>query len=66
MRCTISAFAGFVLAGSVALAQPIDGRLKVIHETATLRVAYRTDSQPFSYVDAGGGRSVIQSSFAGA
>ena len=54
MRCAISAFAGFVLAGSVALAQPIDGRLKVIHETATLRVAYRTDSQPFSYVDAGG------------
>ena len=38
----------------LAFAQPSDGRLKIIHETATLRVAYRTDSQPFSYVDAQG------------
>src|SRR5262249_7731986 len=30
------------------------GRLKIIHETATLRVAYPTDSRPFSYVDAQG------------
>ena len=52
MRSAISALAGFALAGSFAFAQPSDGRLKIIHETATLRVAYRTDSRPFSYVDA--------------
>src|SRR5262245_343329 len=51
MRSTISALAGFALAGSFAFAQPTDGRLKTIHETAKLRVAYRTDSRPFSYVD---------------
>src|SRR5262249_3948344 len=56
MRSAISALAGFALAGSFAFAfaQPSDGRLKIIHETATLRVAYRTDSRPFSYVDAQG------------
>src|SRR5262249_19487166 len=51
MRSTISALASFALAGSFAFAQPSDGRLRIIHETATLRVAYRTDSRPFSYVD---------------
>ena len=51
MRSAISALAGFALAGSFAFAQPSDGRLKIIHETATIRVAYRTDSRPFSYVD---------------
>jgi hypothetical protein len=40
MRSAISALAGFALAGSFAFAQPSDGRLKIIHETATLRVAY--------------------------
>jgi ABC-type amino acid transport substrate-binding protein len=54
MRSAIFALAGLVLAGSLAVGQPIDGRLKIIHETATLRVAYRTDSRPFSYVDAQG------------
>src|SRR5262249_21780484 len=54
MRSAISALAGLALAGSFALAQPSDGRLKIIHETATLRVANRTDSRPFSYVDAQG------------
>ena len=54
MRSAISALAGFALAGSFAFAQPTDGHLKIIHETATLRVAYRTDSRPFSYVDAQG------------
>ena len=54
MRSVISALAGLALAGSFAFAQPSDGRLKIIHETATLRVAYRTDSRPFSYVDAQG------------
>ena len=56
MRSAISALAGFALAGSFAFAfaQSSDGHLKIIHETATLRVAYRTDSRPFSYVDAQG------------
>ena len=54
MRSAIFALAGLVLVGSLAVAQPIDGRLKIIHETATLRVAYRTDSRPFSYLDAQG------------
>jgi glutamate/aspartate transport system substrate-binding protein len=54
MRSEISALAGFILTGSVAFAQPTDGRLKSIHETATLRFAYRTDSRPFSYLDAQG------------
>src|SRR5499433_2722063 len=51
MRSAISALAGFVLAGSFAFAQPSDGRLRTIHETATIRVAYRADSRPFSYLD---------------
>src|SRR5262245_64689807 len=54
MRSAIFALAGLVLAGSLAVAQPSDGRLKIIHETATLRIAYRADSRPFSYVDAQG------------
>ena len=54
MRSAIFALAGLVLAGSPAVGQPFDGRLKIIHDTATLRVAYRADSRPFSYVDAQG------------
>ena len=54
MRSEIVALAGFILTGSVVFAQPTDGRLKSIHETATLRVAYRTNSRPFSYLDAQG------------
>src|SRR5215468_10573771 len=54
MRSAISALAGFDLGGSTAFAQPGDSRLKIIHETATLRIAYRTDSRPFSYLDAQG------------
>ena len=41
MRSEIVALAGFILTGSVVFAQPTDGRLKSIHETATLRVAYQ-------------------------
>jgi len=37
MRSAISALAGFALAGSFAFAQPSEGHLKIIHETATLR-----------------------------
>jgi glutamate/aspartate transport system substrate-binding protein len=56
MRHAISALASLALAGLVlaagpALAEPADGRLKLIRDSATLRIAYRTDSQPFSYLD---------------
>jgi glutamate/aspartate transport system substrate-binding protein len=34
-----------------ALAQPLEGRLKALQESATLRIAYRTDSRPFAYLD---------------
>jgi ABC-type amino acid transport substrate-binding protein len=33
------------------LARGLDGRLKKIHDTKTLTVAYRTDALPFSYED---------------
>ena len=49
-------FAALCLAPTLALAQmasaPFDGRLKKIHETKTISVAYRTDAQPFSFEDA--------------
>ena len=53
MRCAILALCG-VLAANVAQAQSVEGRLKTIEQTATLRIAYRTDSRPFAYVDADG------------
>ena len=53
MRGAIVALFSVVLAGS-ACAQSFDGRLKAVHETATLRIAYRTDSRPFSFLDAQG------------
>jgi glutamate/aspartate transport system substrate-binding protein len=37
-----------------AVAQPLEGRLKVVHDTRTLRIAYRADSRPFSFLDAQG------------
>src|SRR6188474_243769 len=51
----ITLIATLCLAPSVALAQagnaPLDGRLKKIHETKTIAVAYRTDALPFSFED---------------
>jgi glutamate/aspartate transport system substrate-binding protein len=37
-----------------ALAQSAEGRLKQIGETATVRLAYRSDANPFSFVNAKG------------
>ncbi len=51
MWCWIVALLSAVLIGDVALAQTPDGRLKRIQETATIRIAYRSDSPPFSFVD---------------
>ncbi len=42
------------LSAQAAVGQSLDGRLKTIKDTATLRIAYRTDSRPFSYVDGQG------------
>lgn len=48
-------FATLCLAPTLALAQmataPFEGRLKKIHETKTISVAYRTDALPFSFED---------------
>ena len=48
-------FAALCLAPTLALAQmataPFDGRLKKIHDTKTISVAYRTDALPFSFED---------------
>ena len=48
-------FAALCLAPTLAVAQmasaPFDGRLKKIHETKTINIAYRTDAVPFSFED---------------
>ena len=46
--------AALLLAPTLALAQtpPLDGRLKKIHDSKTISVAYRTDALPFSFEDA--------------
>jgi len=47
--------AALCLTPALALAQmasaPFDGRLKKIHETKTINLAYRTDAVPFSFED---------------
>jgi hypothetical protein len=42
------------LSAFTAVAQPLEGRLKIVRDTATLRLAYRTDSRPFSFLDGQG------------
>jgi len=39
------------LAPALALAQPLDGRLKKIKESKTITLAHRTDAAPFSFVN---------------
>lgn len=50
-----TAVAALCLAPALALAQmasaPFDGRLKKIHDTKTISVAYRSDAIPFSFED---------------
>ena len=50
-----TAVAALCLAPALAFAQmasaPFDGRLKKIHDTKTINVAYRTDAVPFSFED---------------
>jgi ABC-type amino acid transport substrate-binding protein len=40
-----------VVSAAPAGAQPLDGRLQTVHDTGTLRIAYRVDSPPFSFVN---------------
>jgi ABC-type amino acid transport substrate-binding protein len=47
-------FVVIMLSAFTAVAQPLEGRLKIVRDTATLRLAYRTDSRPFSFLDAQG------------
>ena len=54
MRCAIAALVGVVLAGSHACAQPQTAGSRPSRRPPTLRIAYRTDSRPFSFVDAQG------------
>ena len=54
MRCAALALLGVVSAGNIACGQPYEGRLKTIQESATVKIAYRTDSRPFSFVGPGG------------
>jgi glutamate/aspartate transport system substrate-binding protein len=54
MRCAALALFGVVLGESFAAAQPVEGRLKLVQETAAVRIAYRTDSRPFSFLDGQG------------
>jgi glutamate/aspartate transport system substrate-binding protein len=51
MRQILLAASFIILSALSAVAQPFEGRLKTIQDTATLRLAYRTDSRPFSSVD---------------
>jgi ABC-type amino acid transport substrate-binding protein len=51
MRCGVLALLSVTLGISIACAQGAESRLKTVAETATLRIAYRTDSRPFSFLD---------------
>jgi ABC-type amino acid transport substrate-binding protein len=53
MRRRILALVALVIANGAAVAQPLEGRLKTISETGTVKLAYRADSEPFSFVRQG-------------
>jgi glutamate/aspartate transport system substrate-binding protein len=41
----------FVASADIALGQPLEGRLKQINDTKVVKLAYRSDSNPFSFLD---------------
>ena len=45
------AFIALFLTASVAFSQVSDGRLNTINKTKTIKIAYRTDATPFSYLN---------------
>jgi ABC-type amino acid transport substrate-binding protein len=56
LRCLRRAILAVCLlpaAANLASGQQVEGRLKTIRDTGTLRIAYRTDSPPFSFVRTG-------------
>jgi hypothetical protein len=48
MRQVLFLWFFIMLSASTASAQSLDCRLKLLRDTATLRIAYRTDSPPFT------------------
>ena len=51
MLRTAFAFIALFLTASIAFAQASDGRLNTINKTKTIKIAYRTDATPFSYLN---------------
>jgi glutamate/aspartate transport system substrate-binding protein len=51
MPSAVAALLSAFVAAGFAGAEPVEGRLKTVHQTQTLRIAYRTDSRPFSFLD---------------
>jgi glutamate/aspartate transport system substrate-binding protein len=54
MRRVLVFVVAMACAGSAALAQTPEGRLKQIGETRVVKLAYRSDANPFSFVNAEG------------
>jgi len=54
MRCVLLFVVAIACASDVALAQTSEGRLKQIGETKVVKLAYRSDANPFSFVNAQG------------
>jgi len=52
MRRMLMFVIAIACAGDAALAQSLEGRLKQIGETKAVRLAYRSDANPFSFVNA--------------
>jgi glutamate/aspartate transport system substrate-binding protein len=50
----IAALLSAFVAAGFAGAEAIEGRLKIIQDSATLRIAHRTDSRPFAFLDSEG------------
>jgi glutamate/aspartate transport system substrate-binding protein len=54
MRRVLLFIVAFISASSATSAQILEGRLKQIHESKVVKLAYRTDASPFSFVSTPG------------
>jgi glutamate/aspartate transport system substrate-binding protein len=54
MRCLLVFALAIACIGKPAFAQNLEGRLKQVSETRVVKLAHRSDSKPFSFVDAQG------------
>src|SRR5215470_8434154 len=54
MRCLLLLAIAIASVSSGAVAQTLEGRLKQISETKIVKVAHRSDANPFSFVNAQG------------